>query len=181
MTSAVKLAANRANARKSTGPRTAAGKRASARNALNSTGPKTAAGKARSARNALRHGLTRPASADPKAVAAIVGLAQAIAGGDAQLLPEATLFAAAHVDMQRVRGAQGPLYAQAFADPTDRERIRRLCATHYYQRLAYTREKLATSRLHQALEARLARAQASSPQSCENEAKPICENEAKPP
>jgi hypothetical protein len=170
---AARVAANRANARKSTGPRTAAGKLASARNSLKSTGPKTAAGKARSARNALRHGLNRPASADPKAAAAIADLAHAIAGSDAQLLPEATLFAAAHVDNQRVRAAQAPLYAQALADPTDHESIRRLGATHYYQRLAHTREKRATGRLEQALEARLAR--------CENEPKPICENEANPP
>ncbi len=163
MITAAKLAANRANARKSTGPRTAAGKLASARNALKSTGPKTAAGKARAAQNALRHGLTRPASADPKSAAAIAELARAIAGDSPHVLPEAMLFAAARVDMQRIRAAQTPLYAQAFENPADPKRIRRLCATHYYQRLAFTREKFATGRLQEAMEASLAPAPASNP------------------
>lgn len=52
------LAARRANAAKSTGPRTDAGKRRSAANALRSTGPRTPDGKQRSARNSTRHGLS---------------------------------------------------------------------------------------------------------------------------
>ena len=55
--SARKLAANRRNALKSTGPRTAEGKARSAQNACRSTGPVTARGKARCAGNARRHGL----------------------------------------------------------------------------------------------------------------------------
>jgi hypothetical protein len=52
MISLAKLAANRANAQKSTGPKTPAGKAHVARNGRNSKGPRTAAGKLRSARNA---------------------------------------------------------------------------------------------------------------------------------
>jgi hypothetical protein len=55
--SPAKLAANRRNALKSTGPRTAAGKRISSRNTLKATGPRTAAGKQRVSLNALKHGL----------------------------------------------------------------------------------------------------------------------------
>src|SRR5690242_7718599 len=61
-TSAARIAANRANARHSTGPRTVAGKAIAARNAEHSTGPRTAAGKRIAARNALIHGMW--ASAD---------------------------------------------------------------------------------------------------------------------
>lgn len=50
------ILANRANAKKSTGPKTAEGKRRSAENAKKSTGPRTAKGKARSAFNALKDG-----------------------------------------------------------------------------------------------------------------------------
>src|SRR5262249_47548913 len=60
--SAARIAANRANARHSTGPRTVAGKAIAARNAAHSTGPRRAAGKRIAARNALVHGMW--ASAD---------------------------------------------------------------------------------------------------------------------
>lgn len=49
MSSLAKIAANRANARKSTGPKTPAGKARAAQNGRNSKGPRTAAGKLRAA------------------------------------------------------------------------------------------------------------------------------------
>lgn len=55
--SRAQILANRANAKKSAGPKTPEGKRRSARNALKSTGPKTAKGKARSAFNAIKNGI----------------------------------------------------------------------------------------------------------------------------
>jgi hypothetical protein len=164
---AARIAANRRNACKSTGPRTAEGKLRAAANAAKSTGPRTAAGKARSARNALRHGLSRPASADPNSAAAILELTQAIAGGHPRLHAGALMFAAARLDIQRVRAAQRPLHASIFANLADcKEAVRRLGATDYYERLARRREKLAIVRLEQAI--------------CENEPKPLCENEPNP-
>ena len=64
MTSPRALYANRANARASTGPR-------------------TAAGKTRSARNARRHGLSVPVLRDPALVPEIESLARRIAGENA--------------------------------------------------------------------------------------------------
>jgi hypothetical protein len=55
--SPAKLAANRKNALKSTGPRTTAGKQRAQQNARQSTGPRTPAGKRRASLNALKHGL----------------------------------------------------------------------------------------------------------------------------
>src|SRR5882757_1874411 len=59
---------------------------ANRRNARASTGPKTAAGKARVARNARRHGLNVPIAADPALAREVEVLAQAICrsfgGGD---------------------------------------------------------------------------------------------------
>ena len=51
---------------------------ANRRNARASTGPKTAAGKARVARNARRHGLNVPIAADPALAREVEVLAQAI-------------------------------------------------------------------------------------------------------
>ena len=64
MISARKLFTNRANARASTGPR-------------------SAAGKARVSRNARRHGLTVRSAANPACVPEVVALARRIAGPDA--------------------------------------------------------------------------------------------------
>jgi hypothetical protein len=64
MTSPKKIAANRANAEKSTGPTSSAGKR-------------------RSSKNARRHGLSMPIVADPNWSAEIEALAREIAGAAA--------------------------------------------------------------------------------------------------
>jgi hypothetical protein len=89
MTSPRKIAANRANARRSTGPR-------------------SVAGKASSRRNAIKHGLAVPASALPDLTQEVVQLAQQIAGGSESILVQeaATRVAEAAIDVLRVRNAR---------------------------------------------------------------------------
>jgi hypothetical protein len=86
--SARKIHANRANARTSTGPR-------------------TAAGKARAARNARRHGLTLSVLADPVRAAELDDIAREIAGEGAnpELQELASRIAAAQIDLVRAYGA----------------------------------------------------------------------------
>ena len=131
MISKAKLAANRANAQKSTGPRTAAGRLRSAQNTLKSTGPRTAAGKARSAQNARRHGLTHSALSAPQFAQAVAGLAHAVAAGskDPQVIALAIQFAAAQIDIMRARHSRVELLA---AHPFDN--IQRAAATDWYER-----------------------------------------------
>jgi hypothetical protein len=75
---------------------------ANRRNAKRSTGPRTAAGKSRASRNALRHGLTRRLSG--AAVARYVeALAQEIAGGNPSAMPSAREAAEAELELDRVR------------------------------------------------------------------------------
>jgi hypothetical protein len=146
--SEAKLAANRANAQKSTGPRTVHGKLRSAQNAQKSTGPRTAAGKARSAQNARRHGLTHSALGAPEFAQAVAGLAHAVAKGskDPQVLALAIQFAVAQVDIVRARRARVDLLA---AHPFDN--IRRGAATDWYEQNARTRRKAAIRALADAL------------------------------
>ncbi|MPZ37880.1 MAG: hypothetical protein GEU95_07410 [Rhizobiales bacterium] len=86
MRSERKLLANRDNARKSTGPR-------------------TGAGKSRSSRNALRHGLTRPVSSSTQAIARI---AEELTREDSfpYRQQHAVAIAEAQVSIERIRKAR---------------------------------------------------------------------------
>jgi hypothetical protein len=97
MASVRQLAANRANARRSTGPR-------------------SARGKARSSVNALRHGLAVSVFADPALGAEVDSLARRIVGPDTNLLHLARGIAEAQVDLRRVRQIRSQLIARAEAD-----------------------------------------------------------------
>ena len=89
MSSARKSAANRTNAR-------------------GSTGPKTAQGRTRAARNALRHGLNVPIYSDPAITEELDMLAREIAGAeaDAEVRGLARGVAEAYFDLRRVRLAR---------------------------------------------------------------------------
>jgi hypothetical protein len=153
--SAVRLAANRANARKSTGPRTAAGKLRAAQNARKSTGPTTAAGKKRSAQNARRHGLNVPACRDPAVACHIAHLSRAIAAAneDPQVIALAQRVAAAQVDLMRARRARPDLLA---AKPL--QDILRLAAIERYERRARAQRAVAIRALDYARAVALAQA-----------------------
>jgi hypothetical protein len=99
MTSARKIAANRANA-------------------LASTGPKTANSRARSARNALRYGLSRPVHSDPALSEEVEVLAGEIAGPDAAAETQelARRIAETQVDLRRIRSARDRLLCNASND-----------------------------------------------------------------
>ncbi len=100
MTSARKIWANRANARASSGPR-------------------TAAGKAQSAQNAFRHGFNVPIWRDPDLGSDVEALAQRIAGkgADANVLELARHAAEAQIDLRRVRSHRHRLIEQVMPDP----------------------------------------------------------------
>ena len=100
LTSDHKIKANRANARAS-------------------TGPKTADGRARAARNALRHALSLPVCSNPALSEEVETLAREIAGPDANAETQdlARQVAEAQIDLRRVRYARHKLLSDALADP----------------------------------------------------------------
>jgi hypothetical protein len=100
VTSPRKIKANRANARAS-------------------TGPKTAHGRARAARNGLRHGLSVPVFSDPVFSEEVDALARDIAGPDAgaELLELARRVAEAEIDLRRVRDERHQLLNWTLRDP----------------------------------------------------------------
>jgi hypothetical protein len=100
MTTALQVAANRCNARQS-------------------SGPKSRAGKSRAARNARRHGLATPIWSDPALASATEALARELAGPAAspELQSLAREAAAAHIAVDRVRRACHRLMLQQLEDP----------------------------------------------------------------
>jgi len=94
MTSAAKVAANRRNAQKSTGPR-------------------SAAGKARARRNAFRHGLAIAPALDGAIGAQIDALTDAFAADNPRRSDPARIAAEAHLDVMRVRQAKLDLIRRA--------------------------------------------------------------------
>ena len=112
MTSAQKIRANRANARAS-------------------TGPKTAVGSARSARNALRHALSLPVCSNPALSEEVETLAREIAGpgASAEIQELARRVAEAQIDLCRVRHARHQFLCDQLRDS-------------YYEPRANTRMKI---------------------------------------
>lgn len=99
MTSAKKIAANRANARAS-------------------TGPKTASGKARAAKNASRHGLSVSVEDIPEFSEQLVEFTNILAGAGASSKRRlcAKVLAAAQLDVMRVRSVRHGGLLRAYAD-----------------------------------------------------------------
>jgi hypothetical protein len=85
-------------------------------NGRRSSGPRTPEGRARASANALHHGLSLPAMADPGHAADACALARRIAGGRADLLDQALAVAAAQVDLARVRRLRHARIATALHD-----------------------------------------------------------------
>jgi hypothetical protein len=78
---------------------------ANRRNAQRSTGPRTAAAKARTARNARWHGLAIPLARDPAASVEVERLAAALVGGSPNpaRVEQARIAAEAEFELRRVR------------------------------------------------------------------------------
>ena len=95
-------------------------RRANRANAKSSTGPRSAAGKARAAQNALRHGLNVPIWSDPAVSPLAEAMARKIAGhdaADAETLDDARRIAEAQLDLNRARDSRRRLIAECLENP----------------------------------------------------------------
>jgi hypothetical protein len=128
MASEKQIAANRANAKRS-------------------TGPKSALGKSKSSRNAVRHGLSRPLSIDANsAEAQAIAHALIADGADDQQHSAAAELAAAQLELLRIRAERGRMLA-SFESSSDEVELKRLVALDRYERLAHTRRRRASTKL----------------------------------
>lgn len=130
MASEKQIAANRANAKKS-------------------TGPKSPAGKLKSSQNAFRHGLSSPLPLTPEAAAKAASLVQAIVEeeGDEQALKFAAEFALAHLESERVRKTREELMASMPIDRSEIRTLKRIAALDRYDRYAFAKSRQALRKL----------------------------------
>ena len=123
--------------------------RANRENAMRSTGPKTAAGCLKSSRNALRHGLSLPLTADPAATMKAGQIAQLLApeaANDLQVVA-AVEMAQAQVQLLRVAAVRRKLIAGLEVGSVNLNQMRRLAALDRYERHALVRRRRAARKL----------------------------------
>ena len=128
MASEKQIAANRANAKRS-------------------TGPKTVAGKQRSSRNAFTHGLSGPLPKDPVTLAAIDAIASIVSRRADVEDQQATAYARSQLELKRIREVRNGLMSGLIFENPDLRVIRRLAALDRYERLARTKSRRAADAL----------------------------------
>jgi hypothetical protein len=118
-------------------------------NAKRSTGPKTNAGRYTSSRNAVRHGLASPAGPRQMITIGIDDLAQALVeqGGDEAQIVSARQAARAHVELLRVRAVRLALLASFDPKGCNVDELCRLLALDRYERVARGKRRRAAKRL----------------------------------
>lgn len=130
MASEKQIAANRANAKRS-------------------TGPKTAIGKSRSRWNAFRHGLSLGMARDEISSRKIDALARALVHdeNDDQQLFLATLMADAQISLLDIEKIRTDMMAAMEGRDCDSGNLRRLAALDRYERYAQTKRRRALEQL----------------------------------
>jgi hypothetical protein len=126
--------------------------KANRENAKRSTGPKTAVGRLRSSRSALRHGLSLPLTAAPVASMKARQIAQMLVpeGADDRQVMAAVEMAQAHAQLLRVAAARSKLLANLDFASANLSQVRRLAALDRYERQALTQRRRAARKLSSA-------------------------------
>jgi hypothetical protein len=116
-------------------------------NAKRSTGPKTVGGKMVSSRNSYRHGLSCPLPVDPVMLEQADAIAVALVGNEAspEQLTCAEQFALAHLELLRIRLARTDMLLKLELGNT--RELLRLAALDRYERYSLTRRRRSANKL----------------------------------
>jgi hypothetical protein len=126
MTSQKQIDANRANAKRSTGPR-------------------TAAGKLKSSRNAFRHGLSGPLPLDLASWLEVDAIARALTPQGAEQGRAAVEFAKAQAELRRIDAIRQEMWLGIDIAQLHAGRLQQLVSLDRYERNARTRRRRACS------------------------------------
>jgi hypothetical protein len=115
-------------------------------NAMRSTGPKTAVEKLKSSRNAYRHGLSGPVRSDPATSAKVDAITRVLAGEQAteDRLTSAVDFAQAQLELLRIRSIRTERLAKIDLNDNNLQELRRLVALDRYERYTLTKRRRAS-------------------------------------
>jgi hypothetical protein len=118
-------------------------------NAQKSTGPKTAAGRLKSSRNAFRHGLSLPLPLDVKTSAKADAISRTLTRDQAseEQRVAATEVAHAQLELLRIRAVRAELIAMVDLGSGNLEQLQRLAALGRYERFAHTKRRRASRKL----------------------------------
>jgi hypothetical protein len=121
-------------------------------NAKRSTGPKTAAGKLKSSRNAYRHGLSGPVLGDPAILARVHSTARDCVGEPATEDQRTSVadFFRAQIEVLRIRAIRTEQWAsisQKEGEDYDPKELKRLASLDRYERYAFTKRRRAAQKL----------------------------------
>jgi hypothetical protein len=117
-------------------------------NAKMSTGPKTALGKQKSSRNAYRHGLSCPLRLDPETSAKAHAMVRTLVGEgpDPEKLMWAEEFARAQLELHRIRSMRADLMTKVDPKYVDASELQSLVVLDRYERYAHTRGRRAAEK-----------------------------------
>ena len=117
-------------------------------NSKRSTGPKTAAGKLRSSRNAFRHGLSLTLPYDPLIGSVADAVARtSITDPDQEAITAATEMVHAQFELLQIRRVRREMMIAMEIDATCVDKLQRLAALDRYERLAQTKRLRASRKL----------------------------------
>ena len=118
-------------------------------NAKRSTGPKTKMGRRASSRNALRHGLSCPSPMDESISIDIANLTRTLVreGANDDQRAAARQLAQAQVDLSRVRMVRATLMASLDLERCNFSELRRLMVLDRYERIARAKRGMAANKL----------------------------------
>ena len=124
--------------------------KANRENAKRSTGPKSLAGRLKSSRNALRHGLSIPTAISPQAGMPACKLIEFLTpDGASELQRLAALeMAQAQAQLLRVAAVRKALLAKLDLESPSLEQVRRLAALERYECRAHRQRRRAAGRPH---------------------------------